>query len=96
MTAEEAAAEMDLLDHDFYLYIENDTGRPAVLYRRTRGGYGVAGGKGATVPVLTTAEARERLALAGDHFLLFHDREAEEARVLYRRYDGTLGLLLAS
>lgn len=96
MTAEEAAAEMNLLDHDFYLYAKHDTGRPAVLYRRTSGGYSVVGGNGTPVPALTTAQAKERLALTGDQFLLFQDTEAEQARVLYRRYDGTLGLLLAS
>lgn len=96
MTAEEAAAAMDLLDHDFYLYVEETTGRPAVVYRQSGGGYGVVGGQGATLPVLTTAGAKDRLALSGDQFLFFHDAEDEEARVLYRRYDGTLGLLLAS
>ena len=31
LTPDEAAHDMDLLDHDFYLFIDADTRRPAVI-----------------------------------------------------------------
>ena len=41
MSAEEAVEQMELLDHDFYLYKDADTGLAAVIYRRKDGNYGV-------------------------------------------------------
>jgi putative sigma-54 modulation protein len=41
MTAQEAAMQMDLLGHDFFLYTDDETDRVAVVYRRREGGYGV-------------------------------------------------------
>jgi putative sigma-54 modulation protein len=41
MTAEEAALQMELLDHDFFLFRLSDTGRAAVIYRRKDGALGV-------------------------------------------------------
>ncbi len=36
-----AAFRMDLLDHSFYLFINEETGRPAVVYRRDDGSVGL-------------------------------------------------------
>lgn len=96
MTTEEAAAEMELLDHDFYLYVDSATGRASVVYPSPGGGYGVSGGAGSGVPALTAGQAKERLALSGDRFLFFHDPDAGQDQVLYRRYDGALGLITAA
>ncbi|WP_332106645.1 ribosome hibernation-promoting factor, HPF/YfiA family [Gulosibacter sp. GYB002] len=41
MTAEEAVDHMELLGHDFYLFIEAKNQRPAVVYRRRGWDYGV-------------------------------------------------------
>lgn len=41
MTLDQALYEMELVGHDFYLYVEKDSGRPAVLYRRRGYNYGV-------------------------------------------------------
>ncbi|MCX7599329.1 MAG: ribosome-associated translation inhibitor RaiA [Armatimonadetes bacterium] len=41
MTAEEAIMQMDLLGHDFFLYLDAETDKVAVVYRREEGGYGV-------------------------------------------------------
>ena len=41
MTAEEAALQMDLLGHDFYLFSNSDSGEPNVVYRRRDGDYGL-------------------------------------------------------
>lgn len=40
-TEDEAMTSMDLLGHDFYLYLDRDSGNTHVLYRRTGGGYGL-------------------------------------------------------
>lgn len=41
MDVEEAIDQMELLDHDFYVYIDRDSGDTSVVYRRTDGAYGV-------------------------------------------------------
>ncbi|MBC7288697.1 MAG: ribosome-associated translation inhibitor RaiA [Armatimonadetes bacterium] len=41
MTAEEAAMQMELLGHDFFMYLDAETESVAVVYRRKAGGYGV-------------------------------------------------------
>jgi putative sigma-54 modulation protein len=41
MTAEEAVVQMDMVGHDFFLFINSTTNGPAVVYRRHAGGYGL-------------------------------------------------------
>jgi putative sigma-54 modulation protein len=41
MSAEEALAQMDLLGHDFFLFLDADTRDYALLYRRRDGDYGM-------------------------------------------------------
>ncbi len=41
MTPEEAALQMDLLDHAFFLFMNAENGRAAVLYRRRDGDLGL-------------------------------------------------------
>ena len=41
MTVEEARHQLDLIDHDFYLFKEENSGQLQVIYRRNHGGYGV-------------------------------------------------------
>ena len=41
MDVEEAALQMELLDHDFFLFTSTETGRAAVLYRRRDGTLGM-------------------------------------------------------
>ena len=41
MLVDEAAEQMELLGHDFFLFISNDTGSLKLLYRRKDGDYGV-------------------------------------------------------
>ncbi|MFC4783068.1 ribosome hibernation promotion factor [Nocardioides sp. MAHUQ-72] len=103
MTVDEAAFEMDLLDHDFYLFTELESGEPALVHRHPSGGYGVSGGGGtptvATVthepgpPTLTDAEARTRMDAGEETFVFYREPEGGEGRVLYRRYDGHYGLI---
>lgn len=106
MTVDEAAYEMDLLDHDFFLYVDVGSGTPAVVHRLPEGGYGVQGGSGAgpsqTVATvthepppatMTDAQARVRLEADGEPFVFYFDGASGEGRVLYLRYDGHYGLI---
>ena len=41
MSSEEAILQMDLLGHTFFLYKDEETDMPAVVYKRKDGGYGI-------------------------------------------------------
>ena len=41
MDLNEARQQLDVIDHDFYLFRERDSGELQVIYRRNHGGYGV-------------------------------------------------------
>jgi ribosomal subunit interface protein len=41
MTLDQALYEMELVGHDFYLYVDKETERPSVVYRRKGYDYGV-------------------------------------------------------
>ena len=41
MTVEEAALQMQYLDHSFYMFLDAETGRYGVLYRRADANYGL-------------------------------------------------------
>lgn len=43
MTVDDALYEMELVGHDFYLFVEQETMRPSVVYRRKGWDYGVIG-----------------------------------------------------
>ncbi len=41
MSEEEAILQMELLGHDFYMYNDSETDKPAVVYKRKDGNYGL-------------------------------------------------------
>jgi Sigma 54 modulation/S30EA ribosomal protein C terminus len=41
MTSADALHEMELVGHDFFLFVDEDSGRPSVVYRRKGYDYGV-------------------------------------------------------
>ena len=41
MSEDEAILQMELLDHQFYMYKDSDTNQIAVVYKRTDGNYGI-------------------------------------------------------
>lgn len=45
ISEEEAIDRMTLLGHDFYIYIDKQTKKQSVVYRRNDGGYGLIEGK---------------------------------------------------
>ena len=103
MTVDEAAFEMDLLDHDFFLYLDTESGKPALVHRLPPGGYGVQGAAPTTAvatvtyeaepSAMTDDEARTRLEADGEPFVFYLNCETGEGRVLYHRFDGHYGLI---
>ena len=109
MTPDEAAFDMDLLGHDFYLFTDLGSGNDALVYRD--GGDGKFALQGETVPYaeagtllasagaapeLSEGDAIDRLNLSGEPFLFFLDPDSGRGRVLYLRYDGHYGLITAT
>jgi ribosomal subunit interface protein len=41
MSTEDAALQLDMLDHDFFLFINEETDETNVIYKRKDGGYGI-------------------------------------------------------
>lgn len=103
MTLDAAAYDMDLLDHDFFLYRDADTGAPALVHHLAAGGYGTQGPEpdGATAsvtqapppPSLTEGQARTRLEANNEPFVFYLDADTGAGCVLYHRYDGHYGLI---
>ena len=46
MSLEDARRQLDLIDHDFYLFRDKDSDQLQVIYRRNHGGYGVIQARG--------------------------------------------------
>lgn len=57
MTSEEAVDRMELVGHDFFLFIDSRTDHPSVVYRRKGWDYGVIGLAAVTPPVVVEAVA---------------------------------------
>jgi ribosome-associated translation inhibitor RaiA len=106
-TVDEALLDLDLLDADFHLFTEVTTGHDAVVQRCGPDGYGLsmAGGAAGHLPnpvrrlpapaVMTVADARRELELAGMPFVFFVDAASGRGSVAYRRHDGHDGLIEA-
>jgi hypothetical protein len=41
MSVDDALYHMELVGHDFYLYVDKESSRPSVVYRRKGWNYGV-------------------------------------------------------
>ena len=41
MSVEDALQQLDVIDHDFFVFRDSDSGQIQVAYRRNHGGYGV-------------------------------------------------------
>jgi ribosome-associated translation inhibitor RaiA len=108
-TVDEAAFELDQLDHDFVLFCDLASGTDAVLYRQDDGAYRLsrlrpldAPEPSATIdvtidagpaPTLDVEQAIEWLNTTDRPFLFFADPHTERGRVVYRRHDGHYGLI---
>jgi ribosome-associated translation inhibitor RaiA len=107
MSVEEAAFDLDVLDHRFYLFVEATTGKDAVIETGDEAlTLALAGPelpdvpegvRGTTSPPATSlAGAKEQLEVTGDHHLFFVGSDGDRGQVLYRRYDGHYGLVLVA
>jgi len=110
LTVDEAAFDMESLDHDFFLYTDAGTGEAAVVRRLADGGYAVRGGAAPEAvgraaadvvldpppPRLTDEQARARLDADAERFVFYLDPGSGQGRVLYRRYDGHYGLIVTA
>ncbi|MDR0300367.1 MAG: ribosome-associated translation inhibitor RaiA [Streptococcaceae bacterium] len=45
MNVDEASLQMEMLEHDFFFFIDGDTDQPAVVYKRSDGNVGLIEGK---------------------------------------------------
>ncbi|MGW4351891.1 sigma 54 modulation/S30EA ribosomal C-terminal domain-containing protein [Nocardia sp. NPDC004582] len=104
-----AAAAMDAKDYDVHLFIDAETGEDAIVYWAGPLGVRMARQRRMRPPssatwrpltinshptrVLTEGEAAQRLCGYGLPFLFFTDPADRRGRLLYRRYDGDLGLV---
>ncbi|RFA08468.1 ribosomal subunit interface protein [Subtercola boreus] len=61
MTVDDALYLMELVGHDFYLFIDSETNRPSVVYRRKGWDYGVIGLDDSASPLVADAREAERV-----------------------------------
>lgn len=104
-----AAAVMAAMDYDVHLFTDAETGEDAIVYRAGHTGLRLARQRSMHPPShpATTAltvnchrilthtvdEAGERLAEGWLPYVFFTDRDSGRGSLLYRRYDGDLGLI---
>lgn len=107
ITPEEAVLEAMLLDYDFFLFENADTGADSVVFREGGAWYlsvpeeapdpdSPVPTRGAPAIVRSLDDAREVLDESDDRFVFFLDAQTGRGRVLYRRYDGHYGLIVAA
>lgn len=108
-TPDEAAFDMEMLDYDFQLFTDSESGQDSVIYHAGPSGYRLAQlipdptrTRSTALPLtlserpaprLTLVEAIRRLNATGQPFVFFAEPVSGRGRVLYRRYDGHYGLI---
>jgi hypothetical protein len=107
-SVDEAVADLEMLDHDFFLF-RDVTNEVDCLVHRVADGYEIhcAGPvpdepiaapvrpRTEPVPTLSIEDAETLLDASDVPFVFFVDADAGRGRVLYRRYDGHYGLIVA-
>jgi ribosome-associated translation inhibitor RaiA len=111
MAPDEAIVEMQMLDHDFYLFVQAGTGKDAIISRLPDGTFELsttAAPEEALEPDVPIALAREPVSTrtedeaaalldAGDEpFVFFIDPTSSRGEVVYRRYDGHYGIVTST
>ncbi|MEX1008653.1 MAG: HPF/RaiA family ribosome-associated protein [Acidimicrobiia bacterium] len=110
MTPGEAVLDLELLDHDFYLFRNRETGEDNVIVRSEGHGYELLEPSATcslaqtTAPIrhsttrpatMGTEDAIELLDLGDLPLVFFVDADNRRGQVLYRRYDGHYGLIVS-
>jgi ribosome-associated translation inhibitor RaiA len=110
-TPDEAAFDLEMLDHDFHLFTNLETGEDNVIRRVPGGGYelfeptatcslteaSVEIRHSPVRPTTTSVEtARGILDAADEPYVFFLDAQTGRGSVLYRRYDGHYGLIVVA
>jgi ribosome-associated translation inhibitor RaiA len=106
----DALFDLEVLDYRFHLFIDDADQKPTVVYEEDDG-TGIRKVDGSVpdedaLPIdmtvnetpisrFTVSEAVDSLNVSGTPFLFFLDTERSRASVLYRRYDGHYGLIVA-
>ncbi len=103
---EEAVVEMELLDHDFHLFVDRETGRDALVRRLPDGTYELSRASGDEVDAaageiavgpppqtMRLETALDRLNVTSEPFLFYIDVETFRGAVMYRRHDGHYGVV---
>jgi ribosomal subunit interface protein len=108
LTPAEAAEEMEFLDHDFYLFVDRETGADAVVYHRDDGRLGVIEPSGIGRFGESDGIVHEESRMSGPtmledavaemnvlhhRFMYFTDAVSGRGNVIYMRYDGHYGLI---
>jgi ribosome-associated translation inhibitor RaiA len=110
MTPDDAAADLEQLDHDFFLFRNAGTGSDNVIQRVADGCYELiqpSGDEGSDAseaiqpsqlhPSTMSADSATELLDLGDlPFVFFVDEGSGRAAVVYRRYDGHYGMVIAA
>jgi ribosome-associated translation inhibitor RaiA len=108
MAPDEAAVELDLLDLDWLLFTELDTGADALLQRdgetyrlliaaedppATTEHWAIPVEVDASMTTMRTSEATDALDVGQLPFVFFVDAVTGRGTVMYRRYDGHYGII---
>jgi len=109
-TIADAAAELERLGYEFFLFTAAETGQDVVLYHDGPAGYRLAALEPSAAlppvdggpltastgrpPLLTPLAAAERLEAMDLPFVFFRDADRGRGEVLHRRRDGAYGLVL--
>ncbi|WP_063125089.1 sigma 54 modulation/S30EA ribosomal C-terminal domain-containing protein [Nocardia arizonensis] len=107
-----AVRALDAMDFDAHLYTDAETGEDAAVYRAGPRGFRLGRQHRVDpptalhalpltmnprpAPVLSERAAADRLCRYGLPFVFFTDAVDSRGRLLYRRYDGDLGLVVPS
>ena len=108
-TPSQATAFMNAMDYDVTLYTDAETGEDAIIYRAGPTGLCLSRQHSIRppslpvtlpltinprrVPQLAAVQAAHRLAEGWLPFVFYIDRRTRRGNLLYRRYDGDLGLI---
>ncbi|MEV6276722.1 hypothetical protein [Nocardia sp. NPDC051832] len=94
ITAAKATAILEAMDYDAHLYVDAELKTDAIVYRAGENALQDTAAP-PSIPCLDESAAAARLCALGLPVLYFTDPACGRGRLLYRRYDGDLAIVLA-